>query len=46
MAKEVEVGMGVKVPGCNTLLGVAVGVGEMTAGKVGGINSVSSGANM
>jgi hypothetical protein len=46
VAKEVEVGIGVKVPGRRMGLGVAVGVGEMTAGNVGGIRAVSSGANM
>ena len=44
---RVDVGMGVRIPGCRMLLGVAVGVGEITDGKVGGIRSaLSSGANM
>ena len=46
VAKAVEVGIGVKVPGRRMVSGVAVGVGEMTAGNVGGIRSVLSGANM
>ena len=45
IAKDVEVGMGVRVPGRSMFSAVAVGVGDMTAGNVGGMSAVSSGAN-
>jgi len=47
VANDVDVGIGVKVPGCRILSGVAEGVGDRTDGNVGGMSSeFSSGANM
>ena len=46
VAQVVEVGMGVRVPGCKMLMGVFVDVGDSTGGTVGVIiSALSSGAN-